>query len=270
MSERQAETPINHDTKPKVGPEQSWMYSSLIQAARPVASLAAKVGILPHLYSIYDRDFVNPQYNEEENKKLRDVWRKAHDESENENENTKVGFISLHIINRKDDESKIGQIGMSKWRSDGWTGMVSVHCQVEQETAVSESPFLRLVPGDFIYGDTEAITESDVGPWLDATFRSFKTYQDITCLIGHDIHRILHQIQPCWKVPSGVVILDTRAIWEFQSEVKQHPPFERTLEWVMDYRLNKSSINNAGNGARFILDLIQAQGIGSEQNHACA
>lgn len=252
------------------------MYSSLIQTVRPVASLAANLGILPYSYNaVYDREFLNPKYNEEENKKLRDLWKivKSENEDVDEDEVAKIGFITLHIISQKDQETKIDQIGMSKWRSDGWTGMVSVHCQVEHdcqvehETAESESTYPRLIAGDFLTGDTEVITESDVGPWLDATFRSFQMNQDITCLVGHDIRRILHLVQPLWRVPSDIIILDTRAIWEFQAGLKRHPSFEQTLQWITDYRLNRPSINNAGNSARFILDLLQDLGRRSEKNH---
>lgn len=267
MSERRSESTIDHDTIPDTGSGQSWVHSSLIQTVRPIASLVAKLGMLPYSYSaVYDRDFMSHRYNGEENKKLRDLWKKAKNENaEDEEEDIQIGFISLHIGNQKDMETKIDQIGMSKWRSGGWTGMVSVHCQIEQEMIISDSEYPRLIAGDFVVGDTEVITESDVGPWLDATFRSFQMNQDITCLVGHDIHRILHLVQPCWRVPSDIVILDTRAIWEFQTGVKQHASFEQTLDWVIDYRLNKSLINNAGNSSRLILDLLQAQGRESER-----
>lgn len=261
MSERQAQTTIDHDTILDTGSRQSWMYSSLILAARPIANLASKLRILPHSYNvIYDRDFLDSQYNEGENNKLITVRKQA--------ENARIGFISLHLTNQKNNETKISHIGMSKRRFDGWTGIVSVHCQVEQETAVSESPYPRLIAGDFMFGDTEVIIESDVGPWLDATFRSFQINQDITCLLGHDIRRTLHLIQPYWNVPSDVIILDTRAIWEFQTRATEHPTFEQTMEQVADYRRNESAISNAGNSARFLLDLIQAQGRTSEKNQA--
>lgn len=270
---------MDNGTKPETGSGQSWIYSSLIQTARPIASLAAKLGVLPYSYNaVYDRDFINPRYNEEENHKLRDVWKKTKNENEDEGEgeDTQIGFISLHIISQKDKETGIDQIGMSKWRSNGWTGMVSVHCQVEQETtmgvsavsegAVSEAAYPRLIAGDFLFGDTEVIIESDVGPWLDATFKSFQINQDIIYLVGHDIHRILHLVQQYWKVPSDVVILDTRAIWEFQNGVTEHPSLEETMEWVTDYRRRKSSIHNAGNISQFLLSLLRAQGRVSEQN----
>ena len=251
MSERQAETTMDHDTKPESGSGQSWIHSSFIQTIRPVASLASRLRILPHLYRIsYDKDFLDTQYNEEENKKLLDVCKKA--------ENAQIGFISLHIISKKDNETEISQLGMSKWRSDGWTGMVSVHCQVEQEMVVSESGYPRLIAGDFTFGDTEVIVESDVGPWLEATFRSFQVNQDITCLVGHDIHRILHLVQPYWKVPSDVIILDTRAIWESQTQATEHPSFKQTLAGVA-HHLDGRLVNNAGNVARLLLKLLQAQ-----------
>lgn len=225
------------------------MYSSFIQTVRPVASLTAKLGVLPYSYNIYDRDFLNPHYNEEENKKLIDVWGKTED--------SQVSFISLHILCQNDNGNKIDQIGMSKWHSDGMTQKVSVHCQVEKETAESENSSPRLIAGDFMSGDTEVIIESDVGPWLDATFRSFQSHEDTTCLVGHDIRRILHLVQPCWRVPSDVVILDTRAIWEFQKQAKSHPSLEQTLRGVSRKWWDESLLGNAGNSALFILDLLE-------------
>lgn len=242
---------MDNNTKPETGSE-SWIYPSLIQTVRPIASLAAKLGILPYSYNIiYDRDFLNSHYNEGEHRKLIDVRKKA--------EKASIGFISLHTISQKDSEAKIDQMGMSKWRSDSWTGMVSVHCKVEQETAVSESAYPRLIAGDFMFGDTEAIAESDVGPWLDATFRSFQINQDITCLVGHDIRRTLRLVQPYWRVPSDVIILDTRAIWESQHQLADHPSLNQILRGVIDYRGDDSLLGNAGNTAQFILELIQPQ-----------
>lgn len=251
MTERQAETQMNHGNKPETGSGQSWIYSSLIQTARPIASLAAKLGILPHLYNIYDRDFLNPQYNDQENNKLRDTLKKA--------ETASVGFISLHVITQSDDETRIGQIGMSRWRSDGWTQMISVHCQIDQGIATSESPYPRLIASDFKFGDTEVIAESDIGPWLDASFRSFQRHQDIICLVGHDIHRVLHLVQPYWRVPSGVVILDMRAIWESQNQLTSHPLLKEILGGVIGYSGGDSLLDNAGNTTQFILELIQSQ-----------
>lgn len=256
---------MDRDNKPEAGSGQSWIYSSLIQTARPVASLAAKLGILPYTYNIYDRDFLNLQYNEEENKKLKEIWIKAENANENENDNTQIGFISLQLRSHKDDETKISQMGMSKWRSDGASQIASVHCHVEQDTAVGESSYPQLIASDFMSGDTEVITESDVGPWLEATFRSFQNYQDITCLIGHDIRRILHLVQPCWRVPSGVIILDTRAIWEFQTQASQHPSLRQTLEGVVLRGCDTFLADNTGNGARLILDLLQHQGRRAER-----
>ena len=248
MSERQAETPMEHDTKPETISGQSWVYSSLIQTARPVANFAAKLGILPHLYSIYDREFLDPKYNEQQNKRLIEVWEQA--------QTAQVGFITLHITSQKDNENQISQMGMSKWRSDGSTHPASVHCQVEQGMVVSESQYPQLIASDFMFGDTEVITESDVGPWLDATFRSF--HQEITCLAGHDIRRVLSLVQPYWKIPSNIVILDTRAIWEFEAEAMQHPSFKQTLGEVLVHN-HDSSLDNAGNSALFDLELLRKQ-----------
>ncbi|KAI1253658.1 hypothetical protein MGN70_004050 [Eutypa lata] len=252
MSERQVETTMDHDNKPETGSGQSWIYSSLIQTVRPVASLAANLGILPYSYNIiYDREFLNPHYNEAESKRLTDVWKKTG--------NADVGFITLHIISEKDNETKIRQIGMTKWRSDGSTHPASVHCQVEQGMAVSEPSYPQLIATNFLFGDTEVIVESDVGPWLDATFRSFHCHQDITCLVGHDIHRILRLVQPHWKVQSDVIVLDTRAIWEFQHKATQHPSFKQTLEGVMGRGRDDFLLDNAGNDARFILEMFQEE-----------
>lgn len=242
---------MDHDTKPGTSSGQNWIYSSLIQAVRPIASFTAKLGILPHSYNVlYDRDFLDSRYNEGEKKRLIDVWEKA--------KTAQIGFVTLHIDSHKDDETKICQIGMSKWRSGGWTGMVSVHCQIEQETTVSESGYPRLIAGDFMYGDTEVIAESDVGPWLDATFRSFQINQDTTCLVGHDIHRILHLVQPYWRVPGDVITIDTRAIWECQTHATQHPSFKQTVAGVA-HHLDESILHNPGNGALLLLKLIRDQ-----------
>lgn len=253
MSERQTEPPMDHDTKPETSSGQSWIYPSLIQAVRPVASLAAKLRLLPYSYNtIYDRDFVNTQYNEEENKKLADIWKRTEDDS--------VGFVTLHILTRDDDETKVSQLGMSKWRSDGLSQIVSFHGQVEQDlAAVKESALPRWVVGDFIFGETEAIAQSDVGPWLYHTFKSFQNSQRTTCLVGHDIRRILHLVKSDWQVPSDVAIIDTRAIWEFQTEATQHPSLQQTLEGVAGLRGDDSILKNSGNDARFILKLLRIQ-----------
>lgn len=252
MSERQAENNMDRDTKLEIGSGQSWIYSSLTQTIRPIATLASRLGVLPYSYNaVYDRNFVDPHYNEQENKKLIDVWGKA--------ENARIGFVSLHIFSQKDNETKLSQIGMSKWRSGGLTQTVSVHCQIEHGTPVSESSSPRLIAGDFIFGDTEVITESDVGPWLDATFKSFQFDQDISCLVGHDIRHILHLVKSDWEVPGDVVILDTRAIWESQAKATQHPSFDRTLRRVGHDR-DGSVLNNAGNNARFVLELLKEEG----------
>lgn len=242
---------MEQDTRSETGSEQSWIYPTLIQTIRPAANLASKLGILPNFYRIsYDRDFIDPRYNEEENRRLVDVWKQT--------VNANIGFITLHVISEKGNETKISQMGMSKWRSDGWIHPASVHCQVEQGLAMSESSSLRLIAGDFMCGDTEVIPESDVGPWLDATFRSFQINQDSTCLVGHDIHHILHLIQPYWRVPSNVIILDTRAIWESQAHATQHPSLKQTLARVARH-IDERLLNNAGNVARWILELLQSQ-----------
>lgn len=250
---------MDHDTKPETSPAQSWIHSSLIQTIRPAANLASKLGMLPHLYRInYDTDFLDTQYNEAENKKLVDICKKAED--------AQIGIIALHILSHSGDENKILQMGVSKWRSDGSTQIASVHCQVEQGMTVSEQSSLRLIAGDFMFGDTEVIPESDIGPWLDATFRSFHGHEDTTCLVGHDIHRILHLVQPYWRVPSGVVILDTRALWEFQTQAESHPPLKQTLGVVYKW-WDESLLGNAGNSAVFILQSLERQVTRAQQKN---
>lgn len=212
-------------------------------------NLAPELGILGGPYKArFDRSFSSRQFVKEENKRLLEVWK--------ETKNGNILFLAIQV-RTSHTNNKINQIGISRWWPDGWAQLDSFHGQIEQETMVDRSSH-QSVDG-FIFGETETIYDPDVGPWLDHTFKALQSPHQTTCLIGHNIRHILHLIQPYWQIPSNMIVLDTRAIWEFQNEATQHPSFKQTLEGVDGYRGDESILNNAGNGARLTLKLLQAQ-----------
>lgn len=230
---------MEHDTKPETG---SWLYSSLLQIVRPITNLTTKFGTLANLYTTGP----SYQYSEEDNTRFTDIWKET---------DADVVFFSLHIVTQNDDESQIKQIGVSKWRSDSGTQILSLQAQVEDDNVVEKSSFPRLVVNDFMFGEAEVISESDIGAWLECTFRCLRGSQQPTYLVGYDISDVLRLVQPYWKVPGDIIIFDTRAILEFKQQARSHPSLKQTLGAIAR-GWDGSQLDNAGNCARFILELV--------------
>lgn len=253
MSEREVESTMAHGTQPKNSSGESWIYSSLLEVIRPITSFATKLGTLTSLCkSGSDKDWSSYQYTEEDNRRFMDRW-------ENADEDAIIKFISLHVHTRKDDEARIDQIGVSTRFSDKRAPIYSLQIQVKPDSMVKKSPVLQRIISGFIYGETEILAESDIGAWLDDTFRSPRGSQPTTmCLVGHDVPHLLRLVQPYWKVPDDVTVLDTRAMWGFRDQTMSHPSLKQILG-AIGRSGDESLLDNAGNSAQFILELLDVQ-----------
>lgn len=254
MSERQVETTMNYDTKPGTGSGQSWIYSSLVQMGHSITNLASNLGKYTGLYTLLmsDREILSWTNTEEDNKRLIDLWSKP--------ESAGIAFIALHALTQKDDETKISQIGISAWHPDRFDFINSIYVQVEQGTIPNSSLLPQKTAGQFIFGETEVIDESDIGPWLQCTFKALQGPQCGACLIGFDIRRILQQVRPYWSVPPNVLILDTQSAHGFQTESRGNPlSFRQTLKGANGFQLDEAQFGNAGNFAQSVLKSFQNQ-----------
>lgn len=238
---------MDNDTEPKTSSGQSWFYSSLLQIISPIKILTTKLGTLTNVYSAASRY----QYSEEDNKRFADIWKEK---------DVDVVFFSLHVIAQNDnDDARIKQIGVSKWRSDHGTQILSLQAQVEDDAIVEKSSLPQLVTSGFIFGETELISESDVGPWLECTIRALRGSQQPTYLVGHDISHMLHLVQPYWKVPDDVTILDVRAIWESENRGASNPSLNQ-MSRMIGYGWDEPILSNAGNCAQLIMELLKSEG----------
>lgn len=253
MSERQGETPLDHSTKPETNSEQSWVYSSLLQMVYPVTRLADNLGKLvrPWTAMFDNREIVSWKNTDEDNKRLINLWSKPNSPG--------VVFISLHAFTRKDDETKIRQIGMTGWQPNNFDFMNSVCTEVEQDKIYNNSLLPQLTAGKFLYGDTEVIFRSDIGPWLRCTFKALQGSQHTACLVGYDIRRTLQLVQPYWSVPRDILILDIQTAQGFQVQTSEQLTFRQLLERSTGYTIDESLLDNAGNAAQLILQSFQTQ-----------
>lgn len=253
MSERQAEITMDHDNKPETGAGQSWIHSSLLHMGQSITSLTQNLGRLTRLYTgIPDREILSWKNTEEDNKRLIDLWTKPR--------NAAVVFISLHAFACKDDETKISQVGMSAWQPNNFDFIHSIYGQVEQGTISNNLLLSQATPGKFIWGETEVISDSDIGPWLQSTFEALRGPQNMTCLIGYDIRRILQLAHPYWSVPRGILIFETQAAQGFQIQTSEHLlSFQQTLRGANGFQLTDSQLDNAGNIAQLVLKSFQDQ-----------
>lgn len=243
---------MDHDTKPETGSEESWIYSSLLQMGHSITTLTENLRRFTRLYTtVFDRDILSWKNTEEHNKRLIDLWKKPGSAG--------VAFISLHVLARKDDETKISQIGMSAWQPNNFDFIDSVYCQVEQGTIHNDSSSQQTA-GKFIWGETEVIPDADIYPWLQCTFKAMRGPQNVACLIGCDTRRILQLVQPYWSVPSDVLIFETQAAQGFQIQTSNNLlSFQQTLQSANGYPLDESQLNNAGNIAQLVLRAFQNQ-----------
>lgn len=252
MSEREVESTMAHDAQPRNNSGESWIYSSLLEVIRPITSFATKLGTITSLYKTRsNKDWSSYQFTEEDNKRFKDIWEDA-------DEDANIVLISLYVHTRKDDETRIDQIGVSTWFADKRAPMYSLQVHFEPDTNVQKSPLPQLIISGFLYGETQVLAESDIGPWLEDTFRASRGSQPKMCLVGHDVPHLLHLVQPYWKVPDDVTILDTRAMWGFRTQTTSLPSLEETLR-VIGHEGDESLLDNAGNSARFILELLDFQ-----------
>lgn len=198
-----------------------------------------------------DREILSWKNTEEDNKRLIDLWRKP--------ENAGVVFISLYALACKDDKTKISQIGISAWQPNNFDFIDSIYGQVDQGTILNNS-LSQQTAGLFIWGETEAISHSDIGEWLKLTFKALQGSQNATCLVGYDIRHILQLVQPYWSVPRDVLVLETQLAQGFQIQTSEHIlSFQQTLRRANGFRLDDSQLNNAGNFAQAVLKSFQNQ-----------
>lgn len=231
-----------NNTKPETSSGQSWIYSSMNQLVHPMANLAVKLGSLMGIFNAESRmTFLNWNHTEEENKRLVNIWRDAG-----------TVFITLQVLAQKNDERKIFQIGMSGWWPDNFNHIHSLYTEVEEATPDSLLPQQTF---KFLFGETEVIAEHDIGPWLQCTFKALQGTRHTACLVGYDIRRILHLVQPYWSVPHDVMIVDTRVTQGFQ--IPEHSSFRQPRQ--MHHQLDESLLDNAGNAAQLALESFQRQ-----------
>lgn len=236
-----------NNTKPETSSGQSWMYSSLLQILHPLEVLSTKLGTYTGLYN-----FLSSYKYIEDHEGFKAIWKGT-----NEDDIDAV-FISLHIITRSDDDARISQIGVSKWFPRQGTQLYSLQVQVNDDMLVEKSSLPQLVASGFLFGETEVIPESDIGPWLYYTFKALRGSQQAVYLVGHDVRHILHQVRPYWRIPNDIVILDTRALPKFESQETGHPSLKQILGPI-DHRWHETLLDNAGNCAQLIIELLKLQ-----------
>ncbi|KAK6954854.1 hypothetical protein Daesc_004826 [Daldinia eschscholtzii] len=197
----------------------------------------------------------------DEDKVLARVWRES-------GKKTTV-FTSLDIRARDHDRNRITDIGLSTWYLDSGADSIDnsmdcYHWKIKGRIPLDHTSSLNHLD-TFNFGTTEVISESLITRKLDSIFESLTTQFQRTVLIGHDIEPKLNLLRQYWKPPGHTITLDTQKIWQLQRGPPKDIALEAALDAMWGLKYDKHLLWNAGNGARFTMCLLQAQGLAARR-----
>ncbi|KAI0376715.1 hypothetical protein F5Y04DRAFT_285657 [Hypomontagnella monticulosa] len=119
-------------------------------------------------------------------------------------------------------------------------------------------------PDTFTFGASVVIGEAQLATCLNEFFQLWTAGNDRLVIVGHGMESTIGLLKDYWKPPASAILLDTQKIWQIQNAQQTSVTLEKALGEKgpapgLDSRYNHYLLNNAGNDARFILDLLKVQ-----------
>ncbi|KAI3318790.1 hypothetical protein HD806DRAFT_302783 [Xylariaceae sp. AK1471] len=173
-------------------------------------------------------------------------------------------FVVISVLPRK-DKNCLGEIGLSIWYpGQEYDQQNSLHWVIKEERLLGERDSHDWPI--FYFGDTEYIKISEIGALLQDEISSLQHSASHVVIVGHGIERVLNWLQDFWYIPNGVKIIDTQKVWQFQHQKMGDVPLIAALETIPAQFYDKQLLGNAGNEARFTLELLKTLGQESKEH----
>ncbi|KAI1660637.1 hypothetical protein F4813DRAFT_299906 [Daldinia decipiens] len=236
----------------------AWCGNLFTLLIKPVIYFFNQPSLLRHVRDILPRTFNNnllkfePEYADDSDR-LGSILR--------ESKKYATVFISIEAKVWNQDHNKITDIGLSTWYTGSFDpGRYSHYWQVKDNLSLRNECTAN-EPDTFMFGSTGLVEEgADIALILDAMFKSLISQPQRVAIVGHDVHSTIGLLKTYWEPPGSIMILDTQRIWQVQYGRVDKVTLEDALDMTLGAVYNKCWLHNAGNDARFILNLLEAQG----------
>ncbi|KAH8163772.1 hypothetical protein CIB48_g4465 [Xylaria polymorpha] len=167
-------------------------------------------------------------------------------------------FVALDVAFMDEPQQTITAIGLSHQSPVKGSNLASFHWIIgnPQNLGIGKASF---EDGLFLYGNTQAIQATDIGPSLQHVFSNLASRYQQIYLIAHDVEAKLERLSKHWVAPDGFIALDTQLIWQAQHNNITPVSLGECIDTIGPLRDLKSSVNNVGNSSRAILELLRYQ-----------
>lgn len=160
-------------------------------------------------------------------------------------------FVAL-CLKRK---NVVSEIGFSVW-CPGLGDEITSHSWIVSESSSVARPATE---ARFLYGKSEVIAPSQIQPFIDATFSSFRRRYDTIHIVGHSARSTEDTIKKLLNQDDFAFGFDTQRIWQYQHREQQEVSLEKIL-LAMKIPHQPASLENAGNASHYIILLLQKLG----------
>ncbi|KAI1749131.1 hypothetical protein F4782DRAFT_514691 [Xylaria castorea] len=169
-----------------------------------------------------------------------------------------VLFVALDVAFMGETQKTVTAIGLSHWCLDRTSELISFHWIIDdlQGLGIRKAAFEDDL---FLYGTTEGIRESDIGPSLHDTFSDLSSRYQQIYLIGHNVEFMLDRLSTHWVVPNNCIVLDILFVWQAPHNITSPVSLEDCINSIPKLQDSKSSLNNVGNSSRVMIWLLQNQ-----------
>lgn len=171
--------------------------------------------------------------------------------------NTKVLFLAVDMVPEVWAGGDIQQIGISTWALDSQLISDSIQWRVQNfvyETGLPSTCSATL--DEFHVAETDEVLRSDIpdllqSHWTQHTLRGYETV-----IVGHDIEQQLVRAGFLFHKSSGVIMLDTRKLWQHQHHEQKDTSLEACI-WMMALSCKHTKRTSAGNNAFHIIQILR-------------
>ncbi|KAI0849024.1 hypothetical protein F5Y00DRAFT_269686 [Daldinia vernicosa] len=168
-----------------------------------------------------------------------------------------TGFVSINAHAWDQDYSKITDIGVCTWREYSFKHVTksSYHWRIRENMSL-KNIYVPNEPDIFAFGSTKIINEFHIAQVIDSVLEPFIAEFPKVIVVGYDIKSTMHLLHTKWKPPESIVFLDTQKLWQIRNHHSDRVDLERALETTPAANYERRLLHNAGNNARYILELI--------------
>ncbi|KAI1078646.1 hypothetical protein F5B20DRAFT_582002 [Whalleya microplaca] len=237
--------------------EASWTYLLVTTTLRPFTYIFNKMKLLPDVWNLSPKASGNSpttagiEQFAQENAQLAAFWK--------DSSNPSMIFAALDVHAWDGNREKIMEIGLSTWTPVKAHKTQCFHWKIEGNVEL-QNRYLAHDADIFLFGASEVIAEPDIEPILSSVFESLAMRFKHVVIVGHGIDSTLELLKRYWNAPMSMTVLDTQKIWQFQHQELNQVSFEKALRTTPGANYNKYVLQNAGNDARYTINLLRALG----------